>query len=380
MGGPQRLGGIYRKNLMRIGLIIYGRLETLTGGYIYDRFLVEALRGRGHQVEVISLASKPYALCLLDNRPGKPADLPKDRSWDLLLEDALCHPSLISANRRIRNLRRSTVVAIVHQVLCRQPRHRLFNCIYRWMERKYLRALDGLLFTSQFNCRAAGRLIGRDCPIRIAPPGGDRLGRIASDQWVMERSHRGGPLQLLFVGNLSPIKGLDPLLASLARLPSSMWRLAVAGSLTADSRHVARIRAWIASRGLTAQVRLLGCRDGEQLRAIYGTAQLFVMPFAHEGFGIAALEAMAFGLPVIASSAAGSGEFVRHATNGFLVAPKDHAAVRRHLELLYHDRHRLAAMGQAALRTFSAQPTWEKSMRTACKFLEELTADRRRDA
>jgi glycosyltransferase involved in cell wall biosynthesis len=104
------------------------------------------------------------------------------------------------------------------------------------------------------------------------------------------------------------------------------------------------------------------------------------MPFAHEGFGIAALEAMAFGLPVIASGAAGTGEFVRHEANGFLVAPKDHAAVRRHLELLYHNRDRLAAMGRAALRTFSAQPTWEKSMRTACEFLEELAAVRRRDA
>ena len=38
---------------MEVGLVIYGRLETLTGGYLYDRFLAEALRSRGHRVEVM---------------------------------------------------------------------------------------------------------------------------------------------------------------------------------------------------------------------------------------------------------------------------------------------------------------------------------------
>ena len=46
---------------MDIGLIIYGRLDTLTGGYIYDRILVEHLRRHGHRVEVISLPRD--ALC-----------------------------------------------------------------------------------------------------------------------------------------------------------------------------------------------------------------------------------------------------------------------------------------------------------------------------
>jgi glycosyltransferase involved in cell wall biosynthesis len=121
-----------------------------------------------------------------------------------------------------------------------------------------------------------------------------------------------------------------------------------------------------------SQVRFLGAVDGERLRALYAAAQVFVMPFAQEGFGIAALEAMAFGLPVIGSVAGGVREFVRHAENGFLVAAHDHAAVRRHLDVLHRDRGRLAAMGQAALQTFSAHPTWDQSMRRGCEFLERV--------
>lgn len=318
---------------MRIGLVIYGRLDTLTGGYLYDRFLAEALRGRGHQVEVVSLVCKPYARCLLDGLAHGPAALRDGREWELLLQDELCHPSLVRINRRLRSGRRTTIVGIVHQVLCRQPRRRFLNFIYGRVERSYLRTTDGLLFTSRFTRDAARALIGRDAPpMQVAHPGGDRLGRIACERSILERSRRPGPLDLLFVGNLSPVKGLDPLLESLSRLPHSMWRVTVVGSLTADPGHVRRIRGLISSRRLESQVRLLGAVDGGGLRDAYAAAQVFAMPFAHEGFGIAALEAMAFGLPVIGSTAGGVSEFVRHAENGFLVAARDPAAVRRHIE------------------------------------------------
>jgi len=360
---------------MRIGLVIYGRLDTLTGGYLYDRFLAEALRGRGHQVEIVPLAWKPYARCLLDGLAHGPAALRDGREWELLLQDGLCHPSLVRINRRLRSGRRTAIVGIVHQVLCRQPRRRLINFVYGWVERSYLRTADGLLFTSRFTRDAARALIGRDAPpMQVAHPGGDRLGRIACERSILERSRRPGPLELLFVGNLSPVKGLDPLLESLSRLPHSMWRITVAGSLTADPGHVRRIRGLISSRGLESQVRLLGAVDGGGLRDVYAAAQVLAMPFAHEGFGIAALEAMAFGLPVIGSAAGGVREFVRHAENGFLVAARDPAAVRRHLEELHRNRDRLAAMGRAALTTFSAHPTWDQSMNRGCEFLEGLAA------
>ena len=363
---------------MRIGLVIYGRLDTLTGGYLYDRFLAEALRRRGHAVEVISLEEKSYALGLLDNLSPRLEARLTDQPYDLLLQDELCHPSLFGLNRHIRVRRRTAIVGIVHQVLCRQPRRRLLNLACGWAERNYLQATDGLLFASRFNRDMARQLIRRDGPMQVAHPGGDRLGRIPSGQLIVERSHTAGPLELVFVGNLSPVKGLHRLLESVSRLPPHTWRLTVAGSLSADHQHARRILGEVARRGLASQVRFLGVVDGEDLRRVYTAGQVFVMPFAHEGFGIAALEAMAFGLPVIGSSSGGVCEFVRHGENGFLVTAGDHPAVRRHLELLYQDRNRLAAMGQAAWQTFSAHPTWAESMVRACEFLEKLVTGQSR--
>ena len=52
---------------MKIGLIIYGSLDTLSGGYLYDRMLVRELRRAGHQVEIISLPWRSYPAHLADN-------------------------------------------------------------------------------------------------------------------------------------------------------------------------------------------------------------------------------------------------------------------------------------------------------------------------
>lgn len=357
---------------MRIGLVIYGRLDTLTGGYLYDRFLAEALSRRGHRVEVISLKWKRYALCLLDNLSPRIQARLTERRWDLLLQDGLCHPSLFQLNRRIQARRRTTIVGIVHQVLCRQPRLRLLNRVYAWTEGCFLRATDGLLFSSRFNRDLSRPLIGRKGPAQVACPGGDRLGRIGGGQSIRERSYQIGPLKLLFVGNLLPVKGLDRLLECISTLPHHMWRLTVVGSLTADRRHARRMLDWTARRSLTSQVRFLGVVDGRRLGEVYTASQVFIMPFAHEGFGIAALEAMAFGLPVIGSATSGLREFVRHEENGFLVATGDHQAVRRHIQRLNGDRGRLAEMGRAALQTFCAHPTWYQSMLRACEFLETM--------
>ena len=72
---------------MRVVILIYGSLETLTGGYLYDRKLIEHLRCQGHQVEVISKPYHNYLRSLLDNfslsllRQLGRAPLPVDREW-----------------------------------------------------------------------------------------------------------------------------------------------------------------------------------------------------------------------------------------------------------------------------------------------------------
>ena len=86
---------------MRVGLVIYGGLETVSGGYLYDRMLVRHLRARGDSVEIVSLPWRDYARHLGDNLSAALYRRLRDGAWDVLLQDELNHPSLVAVNRRL---------------------------------------------------------------------------------------------------------------------------------------------------------------------------------------------------------------------------------------------------------------------------------------
>ncbi|MHC4240055.1 MAG: glycosyltransferase family 4 protein, partial [Planctomycetota bacterium] len=125
---------------MHIGLVIYGSLDLLTGGWIYDRLLVEHLREQGHTVEIISITQRNYVRNLADNVSRRLHRRLLNLDCRLLLEDELSHPSLWDLNHRIRQKRSCPIVTIVHQVLCRQPLKKFLQLFYQTFERYYLQS------------------------------------------------------------------------------------------------------------------------------------------------------------------------------------------------------------------------------------------------
>src|SRR6185436_4685757 len=126
---------------MKIGLIIYGSLDTLSGGYLYDRKLVEYLRSQGDDVEVISLPWRNYAAHLTDNfrfRLPSPNVIaseakqsPTQQKFDVLIQDELNHPSLIFANRGRHPY---PIISLVHHLRCSELRPNWQNRLYRVIE------------------------------------------------------------------------------------------------------------------------------------------------------------------------------------------------------------------------------------------------------
>ena len=86
---------------MRFGLLIYGQLADQSGGYLYDRRLVEHLRAHGHQVDIISLPWRSYARHLADNLDQSLYRRLRDLDVDILLQDELNHSSLFDINSRL---------------------------------------------------------------------------------------------------------------------------------------------------------------------------------------------------------------------------------------------------------------------------------------
>jgi len=149
----------------------------------------------------------------------------------------------------------------------------------------------------------------------------------------------------------------------------------VIGCLDADLAYAHRIRRQIAERGLGARVRLLGPLPADGLALELRAHHVLAVPSTYEGYGIAYLEGMGFGLPAVASAGAAA-EIITPGQDGCLVPPDDPPALAQRLSELASDRSLLAEMGLAALRRFEAQPTWRQTCAAIRQFLLTISPGR----
>lgn len=123
---------------------------------------------------------------------------------------------------------------------------------------------------------------------------------------------------ILFVGRLDPFKGPDLLLRAAAMMEEDAQIVIVGGKLTGDP-YLQQLRALSAELKLSSRIRFLGARPQQELPMIYSAANITAMPSYHESFGMAAVESLACGTPVVATRAGGLTTVVRHGETGYLV-------------------------------------------------------------
>jgi glycosyltransferase involved in cell wall biosynthesis len=155
-----------------------------------------------------------------------------------------------------------------------------------------------------------------------------------------------GPVRLLFVGRLAPVKGLRILIEALRRAALPV-HLTVIGD-GPDRAHLER-----AAAALGGRVRFTGYLDQEAVAARLAGADIVVLPSFAEGVPVMLMEAMAAGLPVIATQVAGTAELVEDSVSGLLVPPGDALSLARAIDALAADpdrRARLGAAGRARVR------------------------------
>ena len=203
---------------MRVGLIISGNLDTLSGGHLYDRKLVEYLRRCGDTVEVFSLPSRSTLGRLADNVMRGWQEKIEAAPFDVLLQDEASHPALLSLNRRLRG--KYPIVSIVHRLRSGETD----SPLHRWIERRYLAGVDGFICTSETTQRAISQTLDRPELTRsvVVAPAGDRFDPINGKDVIRKRANEPGPLRLVFVGDVIKRKGVLILLEALLKLPAGL--------------------------------------------------------------------------------------------------------------------------------------------------------------
>lgn len=161
------------------------------------------------------------------------------------------------------------------------------------------------------------------------------------------------PVTMLFLGRMDSNKGALRVVQALRALPAEVLervRLVMAGD-----GEVERVRLEVSNLGLEKQVTVWDWVNAEQRDMLLAGADIFVLPSLHEGLPMGVLEAMSWGLPVVASPVGGIPEVVQDGFNGLLVPPTDIAAIGDALRRLIEDetlRLQMAANARASVEGF----------------------------
>lgn len=349
--------------------IVPGSLDQITGGYLFDRRVVDGLRALDRTVNVIELPGRYPGVdtIAITAATNALASLP---SGSLAVIDGLALPAfatcLETQSQRLR------LVGFIHHPLALETGlSREAAAFYAQLEARLWCLLKGVICPSPHTARA---VIASDVSaehVEVARPG------TAKPIEKINRATRGreqkSPLQLLAVATVTLRKGHQLLVNALAGLQQYDWHLTCIGSLERDDANVSALREIIAANNLGGRVTLAGEQPPDSLSAAYRAADFFVLPSYHEGYGMVYAEALAHGLPVIATNAGAIPDTVPAAAS-LLVPPGDVVALRAALQQVFTDaalRNRLAAgAAQAALEL----PDWNTAVQRWAAALDRLAA------
>lgn len=352
---------------MHVGLVVYDGLDETSGGYRYDRKLVEYLESQGDTVEVLTIPRQSYARNLVDSVSISLRER-LDRPFDVLVQDGLCHPSLVRHTRALEEP--TAVVALVH-LLRAVAEDGVFAPVYRAIESRYLGSVDGVVCTSQ-HTRERVRALA-DTPSTVAYPAGRAEGAALTPEEVTARAHNGS-LRILFLGSIVERKGPGTLLSALDSLDGE-WTATFVGRTDADTAHAAHIRDRIDGSPHADRIEFRGAVPDDELHDLLERSHVLALPSRYESFGMAYLEAMEYGVVPLATIVGGPREFVHDGVSGRLLPPGDAESLGVALSRLDDDREYLATLANGALETAADHPTWTESMADVRSFLVEC-ADR----
>jgi glycosyltransferase involved in cell wall biosynthesis len=336
--------------ILTVSLVTLGDPGRLTGGYRYHRRMAELAPACAASVRFVSFPDRPFPLPAV----AGPSVRRQTRGADVVALDSIAAAFLGPWLGRSS----APVVGSLHQPPGGIDHGRLRQAVQAPLDRLAWRRARLLVVASQ----ALGEeLAAHGFPparLRVVPPGRDLPPAPDGPPPDLRRGRRAA---LLCVGNWVERKGLLELLEATARLPDGLATLHLAGDDRADPGYGDRVRARLARPDLAGQVVVHGPLPAEGVAALYGAADVFVLPSLREPYGTVWGEAMAAGLPVVGWRAGNLPHLAEHGREGLLADPGDVDGLSAALARLAGDVSLRGAMAAAAAERAAGRPTWAES-------------------
>jgi glycosyltransferase involved in cell wall biosynthesis len=336
---------------MRLAFIVPGPIDTISGGYAYDRRIIAGLRDAGHEVHLVELpgqhplpddAAIASAAASLDALP--PQTMP--------VIDGLALPAFdgcadLMATRRFVGL-------IHHPTSLETGLTEADAARLRAIEQHLFPRLERIIVTSEPTAEKLATDFGVDrARVTAVVPGTDDAPRAPGS---------GGPgCEILSVAALVPRKGHDVLMRALARLFDLDLHLTIAGGAR-DPVHANSLRALAEELKIAQRVGFAGELQGEALEALWQRADFFALATHYEGYGMVVAEALKRGLPVVVTSGGAAGALVTPQA-GVVCSPGDVTTISKSLRRMIFDVGLRRECAEAAWQVGKTLPGWETQSR-----------------
>ncbi|MCR0981274.1 glycosyltransferase family 4 protein [Roseomonas populi] len=347
---------------MRIVLAVPAPLSATSGGYAYDRRILEGLRAAGHEVRIEEMPGR-HPLPDAEAEAAGRGVVDRLLATEALVVDGLGLPAfapLLDSPALAR-----AVGLIHHPTALETGFSEEERAALRERERAIFPRLGRLVTTSHLTAERLAPEFGAN-PARIGTvePGTDPAPRA--------RGSDGPGCAILSVGTLVPRKGYDVLLRALGRLTDLEWTLTIAGPVR-DAVHAQGLRGLAEELGITKRITFAGEVEGEALEALYDRADLFASASHWEGYGMAVAEALARGLPLAVTSGGALADLAPR-DGAVIAAPGDSNSLSRAMRRAIYDPGLREAMAGAAWRAGQRLPRWSDRAEAFAREIERARA------
>lgn len=354
--------------MIDLGFVIPGDITLRTGGYIYDRRVLGLLSQHGvnaHHVPLPGTFPYPHAADLdetVRTLAALPASMP-------LLIDGLAYGAMPEAV--VSGIAQPIIALVHHPLYLETGLDAAAQQRFRMLEQKALTFATHVITTSGTTAR--GVAADFDYPpqrITVAEPGTDR-GRRA----IPRTGGDADALRLLAVGSIVPRKAYPVLISALEPLRDLAWHLTIAGDDARSPAATRSLKAQIAASPNAGRIALQGALDDGTLHELYAASDVFVMSSLYEGYGMVLGEALAHGLPIVATRAGAAAETLPDAA-ALKVEPGDSNGLSAALRQVLEDaglRRRLAEQSWAAGQRL---PTWNDTARRIADVVKTIARER----
>ena len=242
---------------------------------------------------------------------------------------------------------------------------------YALLERSHLEMASAIHVTSEAEAEDVARL-GYADRVRVIPLGVDVAQRRP------RRTPGGSTLRLLFLSRLHEKKNIPLLLRALAHAAGAPRRIELTIAGDGEPGYREQLVELVAQLGLRDRIAFVGHVEGSAKERAFSEADCFVLPSAHENFGLAVAEALAAGLPAIVSPGVALSSDVRTAGAG-LVAEATESALASAIAWTAEHPAALVEMGDRAWQLARQSLSWETTCARLASLYHELAAGRRRE-